>query len=91
MPEPDGAAAEAAELDGHAQMPPVADALDGVEGRRRGEQRDARVPEAERLEPVELIGQLERDLGRSQDGVDALPALEVGVGEMLGRVRSERR
>ena len=91
MPEPDGAAAEPSQLDRHAQMPPVADPLHGVEGGRRREQHDARVAEAERLEPVELVGQLERGLGRSEDGVDALPALEVGVGEVLGRVLSQRR
>ena len=53
-----------------------------MEGGRRGEQHHAGVPEAERLEPVELVGQLERGLGRRQHGVDALPALEVGVGEV---------
>jgi hypothetical protein len=57
--EPDRAAAEPSQLHGHPHVPPLADPLDAVEGRRRGEQHHPRVAEAERLQPVELVGQLE--------------------------------
>ena len=48
------------------------------------------LPEPERLEAGELVGQLERGLGRGEHGVDALARLHVGVGQLARGVLGER-
>ncbi len=93
-PEADGAAAEAAELDRAAQVLALAHPLDPVQRRRRGEQRDARVAQPERLERGQLLDQLERNLRRCQHRVDVAhsaggTAAQHAVG-VLGQRRGER-
>ena len=53
------------------------------------EQDDAGVAEPARLEPRQLVGQLERRLGRGQHRVDALPRLQVALGERGLGVRGQ--
>ena len=69
-PEPDGAAAEAAQLDRHADVLSLAHRLDRGQRRGRCQQRHTRVPQPARLEAGQLVGQLQRQLGGSHHGVD---------------------
>ena len=86
MPEPDRPAAEAAECDRHAQVAAVTHPLDPVHRGRGSKQRHAGIAQPERLQARQLVGQLERGLGRRQHGVDALARLQVGLGQGVGGV-----
>ena len=54
------------------------------------EQGHARVAEAERRQPAELLAQLERQLGAGDDCVDLGDRLQILVGQVLVGVRGER-
>ena len=56
----------------------------------RQEQRHARVAEAERRQPRQLAGEIERELARRDDGVDDGDRLEVAIVELRVGVRGER-
>src|SRR4051812_9739665 len=62
-------------------MPSIADRLARMQGGSRRQQRDARVAEAEGLEPGQLVHQLERYLAGSSHGVDPDTRLQILVRE----------